>query len=70
MGQAVRESGVPRKDIFISRSKSQRVACMCVLSVIDVISLLATKIYHPDFGFESTKHHVAASLDKFKFGQC
>lgn len=29
VGQAVRESGIPRKDIFISRSESQRVCVYC-----------------------------------------
>ncbi|PCH34577.1 Aldo/keto reductase [Wolfiporia cocos MD-104 SS10] len=44
VGRAVRESGVPREDVFVT-----------------------TKIYHPEFGYESTLKAVDNSLQKFKF---
>lgn len=62
VGRAVRESGIPREEIFVSEFAlviSRDYAKYAILS--------ATKIYDPDHGYRSTLAHVEESLAKFQF---
>ena len=66
VGRAVRESGIPREEIFVSKSSPGRARLRDRRS--DSLAGIASKIYHPDFGYESTLRCVGESFDKLNLG--
>ena len=69
VGEAVRESGVPREQIFISASPVVSTSSRaCGLIYVDVP--IASKINSPDYGYERTLAAVDRSLKRFQFGEC
>lgn len=75
VGQAVKESGLKREDIFVSKLCSTRsyfIICLCFLGLaVEVDSHLfpATKCGSRSHGYESTLKGVDDSLAKFGFGE-
>ena len=64
VGLAVKQCGIPREDVFVSKSKYERVRGRNSSHTVR----LASKIYHPEHGYEQTLEAVDDSLRKFGHG--
>lgn len=63
VGEGVRRSGIPREQIFISTN-------LCEATIHWLIwRFSASKIYHPDFGYERAKECILESVDKLGLGR-
>ncbi len=62
VGRAVRDCGLKREEVFVSTSHKYPPAYQILKYS------LASKIYHPDFGFESALCSVDDSFNKFGLG--
>ena len=65
VGHAIRQSGVPREEVFISEFSRSG----AVLSESDADFDTATKVYDHEQGYESTLRAVDDSLKKFGYGE-
>lgn len=66
VGAAVRASGLPRSEVFISVYNTNIPFCFTQLLIQSLY--LATKCVSKTHGYESTKKGVDASLSKMQFG--
>ena len=68
VGRAVRESGVSREEVFVSAYFPSEKRAKALLTKLALV--LATKIYDPHHGYDSTIKAVDESLQRFGFGGC
>ena len=68
VGQAIRQSGVPREEVFVSKLMSLRAAVLPESERCADFNT-ATKVFDQDQGYESTLHAVDDSLKNFGYGK-
>ena len=66
VGQAVKRCGIPRKEIFVSEFRPFRFVRW--RNGLADLACLASKIYHPEHGYQQTLDAVDDSLRKFGHG--
>ena len=66
VGQAIRQSGVPREEVFVSKFTPLHAV---PLPVQFAEFIAATKVFDQDQGYESTLHAVDDSLKNFGYGK-
>ena len=67
VGQAVRQSGIPREAVFVSKFIPLRV--LAALPDKCAYFNAATKVYNQEQGYESTLRAVDDSLKNFGYGE-
>lgn len=68
VGEAIRASGVPREEVFVS-AWEPLIPCRLHSEHAYDVNILATKIESKDHGYESTLKGVDESLKRFGFGK-
>ena len=68
VGQAVRQSGIPREEVFVSKFIPLRVVLAALPDKCAYFNA-ATKVYNQEQGYESTLRAVDDSLKNFGYGE-
>ena len=68
VGQAIRQSGVPREEVFVSKFASLHAVVLPQSKRYADFSI-ATKVFDQDQGYESTLRAVDNSLKNFGYGK-
>lgn len=71
VGEAVRRSGLPREEVFVSTWILPSASCKPKnVELICSVGVQASKIMAEEHGYESATRAVDDSLKNFKFGEC